>query len=608
MINIGPITSDRKRAKIAVYDLEWLPVKGRLPLRMIGVRTEAGYRAFFDVESFLNWALTPKHHGTRFYAHAGGLADIMFLLGSLISRDDLEMSGVTSGSSMIILSIRRGRYRWVFVDSYWTLRDKLAKIGKSIGMEKGDCEFDAPLGMLKDYNQQDCEILYQALSRFEDELWALGGELKPTLASCAMMLFRRSYLDATMSIPGELNDTLRDGYFGGRTEVYRWRTEEPCDYYDLNSCYPYAMTFDLPGSYIGSGRRITACSWVDATVKTSGYCPPLPYKTDALYFPVGTMRGWYYSEELDQSGVEIVEVHNVLKFQPQHHMKGFVDDLYGKRKAAQDDFTKLVLKLLMNSLYGKLGERREKQKVIFNPSAEWLSDSALIIRDELSAGLEPSRKRLMPGVYTEDTIADIAHEHVALCASVTALARKELRKYMHQGKLYYCDTDSVIASQTHILTTDALGGMKFETHIPSGEFAAPKVYRINDQVKAKGFPLRSVAEQLAIQPLLALSEDEAPDTDYPAHKITTEAHASKDLWGSSPTLRLEVYRRIKDGETMHFRSMDRAVTQLKRPTGPGGMPEATERGRTKALRAIARGKRAANGHNDTRPWDVSELE
>lgn len=585
---IEPLTNARRRARIAVYDLEWLPTgdcRG-LPLRLIGCRYKdddgivkqrhwkAEGRQKQAVSEFLDWALQVKHHGTRYYAHAGGLADILFLLAELIRRQIYHVEAIMSGSSAIIVSVKRGRYRWVFVDSYWTLKSPLAKIGEKMGLAKLDCPFDAPIGELMTYNARDCEILFDALHRFEDELFELGGQLRLTLASCAMDLFRRVYLLDTLETEDEINTQIRSGYHGGRTEVYRFKLEGRGNYYDINSSYAYSMTKALPGNFIGYSRKLTPGCWADVTVESEGYVPALPFKRDALYFPTGEFRGWYYLTELDQAGVTIKELHNVATFEPQTFMCDYSQDLYARRLKTTDDFSKESYKLLLNSLYGKTCERSDKTRTVINPDQEWRDNARMTVKQAKSLETPVPIRWVMPNVYSEDIAITLPHEHVAIGAAITALSRVELRRHMTSvNDLYYSDTDSVITTD-ELPTSKDLGGLKFEHELKSGEFLAPKVYSLElpkgHIYKAKGFPLKSITQ----------------------HNGMTDS---------------EVFDRIRAKEAVQYRSMDRVMTQLARPSGEDKTPIAIEKQRTKSLRLVMRPKRCPEGENNTRAWSVDEL-
>lgn len=172
---ITRIDAPRKRPKFMTYDLEWIPHK--MILRMCGVFDGERYRWYETIDKFIKSELTHKHRGWWFYAHAGGLADFQFVIERLMEHG-YYVHGSTSGSSAIIVHVSRavwcprrkkmvaGKDRWHFVDSYWLLRDSLRNIGKWLGIAKGNVEESvewyetAPWAELRDYNEQDCRILY----------------------------------------------------------------------------------------------------------------------------------------------------------------------------------------------------------------------------------------------------------------------------------------------------------------------------------------------------------------------------------------------------------------------------------------------------------------
>ena len=69
------------------------------------------------------------------------------------------------------------------------------------------------------YNKTDCEILWKAIDQFEKEIFALGGQLQQTIASTAMTLFRRKYLQRDIYTSEKLNEISQESYFASRVEV-----------------------------------------------------------------------------------------------------------------------------------------------------------------------------------------------------------------------------------------------------------------------------------------------------------------------------------------------------------------------------------------------------
>jgi hypothetical protein len=95
----------------------------------------------------------------------------------------------------------------------------------------------------------------------------------------------------------------------------------------------------------------------------------------------------------------------------------------------------------------------------------------------------------MPGFFLENKKTLVSHMHVPISAHITALARRRLYDYMTNCQdLFYCDTDSILTS-TVLESSNELGDLKLEKTVKNGVFIAPKVYRVDDKVKAKGFSL-----------------------------------------------------------------------------------------------------------------------
>jgi hypothetical protein len=404
-----------------VYDMEWIP--GQLEVRLLGLYDGDRYRAFHKVDDFLNAVLVRENADKWLYAHYGGMADAQFLLQRLASRADegFQIDASFSGSSAIIIHVTRGELSWHFIDSFWLLRDRLSKIGEAVGLEKmgeeyacdnfpncghvdsnemkyldpcscthsygahdkqpgtkdlaclacgcrkydGDhpyamCVFWAPIAELTTYNERDCVILYKAIERFEQTLLDLGGQLQMTIASCAMHLFRRKYLQDDIRTVAAVNGWARKAYTSSRVEVFQTHCEN-AHYFDLNSSFPFAMTFDCPGNVKKMRAKklppygsiyIAECEIIVPEM----YLPPLPFRHDGrVFFPTGTWTSWFSNidlELLQKRGGRIVKVIQSIEFEKQSSLREYAIDIYAKRKAATTSYEKLILKYLLNSLGG----------------------------------------------------------------------------------------------------------------------------------------------------------------------------------------------------------------------------------------------------------------
>jgi hypothetical protein len=509
----------RSVRRFTVYDLEWIPgsvnrKRNSDPMepsiRLCGVRDERGYRYYTTIRAFLSRELTSANRGRWFYAHAGGLADVQFVLETLILLNEQhkqwEIRASFSGSSAIIVHVLRGKNAWHFVDSYWLLRDKLANIGTFVGIEKGAQQermseesakafyAHAPLEQLIQYNRVDCEILYQAIDAFETRLLDMGGQLQMTIASCALHLFRRKFLRQDIDTCYAVNEVARNAYCASRVEALA----DECgaaQYYDINSSFPYSMTYPAPGELIGSSRYLPDpesslyLARVDLGVPDT-YFPPLPYRLDGrLFFPVGKWSGWLSNVDIGlllKEGGKVYKVHEVLEFEPFHALAEYATTMYEHRRRSTDPFERIVDKYLMNALYGKFAETACKTQLRINPGKAWL-----VYADTTNG----SRfvEQLFPGAWLEDRYVPVPHMHVPISVHITALSRRLIYNYINLcADVYYCDTDG-FATTTLLGTGDGLGKLKLEKTIHCGHFYQPKLYQLeldNGDIlcRGKGFP------------------------------------------------------------------------------------------------------------------------
>lgn len=513
---LSPVKKRARTRRIAVYDMEWVP--GTLRIRCVGHFDGQKYRWWTSVDGFLDFALGSHRNGTWYYAHAGGLADVQFLLWRLLERPEYHVEASFSGSSAIIVRVSKGKKSWFFLDSFWLFRDSLKNIGASLGegWQKGgptdqmsqdevkDWYANVSIYTLTEYCEQDCRILYEAIRRFESELLDLGSELQKTIASNAMMLFRRRYLSKTILTNEGVNERAQKSYFASRVEVFQHHCDEGW-YVDINSSFPYAMTGPVPGQCRGSTRRLSDSALASpddrpALVKCrlkipDTYLPPLPTRLSGrLFFPVGVIEGWYTAIDVAlavREGAKIQRVHEVLHFDTNRDLADYATDLYHRRKNEKNPFRRILYKYLLNSLYGKFAESTSKDRMVIHPTQAEMRGLRQKAED---SGVGLREWMLRPGVFLAPHEATVAHRHVPIATYITSRARRTLYDYLARSRTYhYCDTDG-FSTEDIYSTSDELGGLKIEKKIKQGRFVAPKIYSLETMAgqqiyKAKGFSL-----------------------------------------------------------------------------------------------------------------------
>jgi hypothetical protein len=270
------------------------------------------------------------------------------------------------------------------------------------------------------------------------------------------------------------------GYFASRVEVFD-RHVELFNIFDINSSFPFSMTKPLPGNLIALGTSLPKemsdeCIYMaDATIEVPDMeVPPLPFRTTEdhrVFFPTGRWRSWFTSTDLNlalREGCVLHKVHECYQYEPFYDFAQYAKEIYELRRNAKNPFRKLLLKYLLNSLYGKAAESVLKQEMMINPNEDELD------REEL--------QMLQPGVWLKENEVPIAHRHVIVSAVITALSRRLLFDFIkmcqsQNEKVFYVDTDSV-ATRANLPVGDALGALKLEKKIDWAEFVAPKIYQI----------------------------------------------------------------------------------------------------------------------------------
>lgn len=569
-MSLTRINKPRVLRQYLVYDLEWVPGKfssdGTMAVRLAGVYDGNSYRCYGSIEAFLCNELTHKNRGKWFYAHAGGLADFQFVLECLVRDKGYRVKAATSGSSLIIVHVSKGKNSWHFVDSLWLLKDKLRNIGKWIGISKGNEdeseEFyrDATLEELRRYNEIDCIILYKAITQFEETLLELGGQLKMTQASCAMDLFRRRFLQRDIQTSKHANIIAREAYFASRVEVLNRHCQDAW-YYDVNSSFPYAMTYPIPGDTIGHYQGRMPLHYDDPFIADVEITvpeipiPPIPTRVGGrLFFPTGSWRSWLTSVDiqlLEWMGGTIEKVHESIVFEPRLDCKDFAETLYDLR-ARSEGFMKIACKFILNSLYGKFAESEIKSSIEINPPSP--------------KGPDDGWTQLFPGCFIVERSVPIPHMHVPISAHITAIARRTLYQYMsYSSEVHYCDTDGFSSADPLQSAEGVLGAIKLEKIIADGYYVTQKVYRQTgtdekgkpiDLVRAKGFSKMSV----------------------------------------------EKFQKILEGEEISYTRMARTRELLRR-----GVTTPVERAYGKRLRNDLIPKRHFYPDGYSRPWDIEEI-
>lgn len=300
---------------------------------------------------------------------------------------------------------------------------------------------------------------------------------------------------------------IREGFYGGRTEVFKPILEPKenvfgdrsiaARHYDVNSLYPYVMhEFEYPYGFptYENDARLIAINWdrwrryheglgyIRAVVYVpKQHIPPLPAKMGKLAFVTGYIEGtWTYTEleyAVKNCGVKIVEFKEQIHFKKTYKIfKNFVEVFYemkaeGKRtkNAALTTFAKLML----NTGYGYTCLRRDDKTAFRDISQreKWEERDEFIFANEEYGYIE-----IFDNVHADSI-------QVMVGAYVTSYARlvwlDAARRQSEHGEVYYGDTDSIVCSDPlppSLVSETELGLWDCEGRLYRGLFIQPKVY------------------------------------------------------------------------------------------------------------------------------------
>jgi hypothetical protein len=458
---LKPVKTKAKKYNIAVFDIE---AKDWINPWLIGFYDGEKYYEFYNLKKFVSFIQQDKYINYRIYAHNGGKYDFLFFYPYLNNAELID-----SNSRIIALKITKStREIIMLIDSYMILPESLEKLidAFEVPHKKIKCNYNIFDSRLKKHCKNDCLALYEIINKFQDIILEMGGELKITLASTALDLFKRKYLNIEIPTYFEYYDKIRSGYYGGRCEVFK-KILNNGFYYDINSQYPFVMhhnNFPVGRAQYYDKYRYSYddCGFANIETKINMNYPVLPvHYNNFLVFPNGYISGWYpfpFLKKLTELKIPF-KVNNAILFDNYNIFKNFVFDLYTMRKISNKTKS-YIIKGILNRLYGKFGQSKNKTIYIINPDFEDL-EGKIYYSEEfniVSYDIENNHSFLLP----------------AISAYVTAYGQLELYNYINDN-CYYVDTDSVFTTDK-INIGQELGELKLEDEIKEGYFITQKVY------------------------------------------------------------------------------------------------------------------------------------
>lgn len=386
-------------------------------------------------------------------------------------------------------------YNITFIDSISHLKASVENLGKIIGVNK--LVKPSFLGLkpktasewkeLEEYNLQDSRVTYEFMSWLQTWYNNLGGNLKPTISSTALDLFRRRYLNGVWyQQPRDVVIPTYKAYYGGRSEAFkRGLFDRRINVYDVNSLYPYVMKnfeFPLPSSYVitpnPSPKDIdNYFGTAHFTLKCPRdmYMPFVPVLTEKLRFPCGVVKGFYDFSTIRKAideGYEVLDVRDGIVYHDGFRpFKEYVETLYSARMKlkAEGNAAEIVPKICLNSTYGKFAYRFFDKEFLtdFEGTLNYWEDTIIPIIDGKLYRVRTTAESEIP-----------KYVFPIIPVYVTAYSRLLMREKFHnigEDRVYYTDTDSIMTDRT-LSTSNELGDMKLEKAFERLCIVKPKMY------------------------------------------------------------------------------------------------------------------------------------
>lgn len=482
------------------------------------------WHLFRTPSDFWEFVFSHLAHRTRLYliAHNQTFDTVQVDAYRVLDQEGWKLVRFYDRKPVYIAVWRKADYSLVFLDNGNYFKSSLRELGAQVGLEKLEVDFSTCTEEeLSIYCKRDVEILLHTWRKWlsfheENDLGCFGF----TVAAQAFNTFRHRFMEHPIMIHDRTwaYRLEREAYFGGRVECFfiGQVPESPIYVLDINSMYPSVMLGNLfPVRLRGRDRQpsLLALSQylreylVIAQVLIRTPVPAYPMRLNGkLVFPVGEFRTTLATPELAYalSQGHILRVGEVVLYEGAPIFTSFVTFFWQARaraKAQGDKAGSLFYKILMNSLYGKFGQKEERWTPLpvedHGPPRYWKEY-------DLEEGRWVSYRAFAGRVEVSREEEEAYHSFPAIAAHVTSYARMYLwHLFLLAGRenVYYCDTDSLFVNRegyeslSEMIDPSRMGLLSLKEVCSSLVIYGPKSYRAGDKLTLKG--IRKDAQEVA---------------------------------------------------------------------------------------------------------------
>jgi len=422
------------------------------------------------------------------------------------------------GLTYILRCKRSGKTLTILSTTNW-FDCSLKKLGGIIGLEKGEVDFKTVTQEeLKEYCRRDVEILVLAMRYYITFIRRHRlGKFSLTKSSQSVTAYRHRFMNHKIVLHknSEVTQLERGAYMGGRVECFRLGEQEGSGFYslDVNSMYSFVMkVMKYPWELVEYDQHMDICRYVDilqshcviAEVLVDTPEPAFAVKVKGkTIFPVGQFPCFLCTTGMQYALYKgyIKKIIRVAIYRKADLFSEYVDYFYqvrGNYKKSNNDVMDLLCKYFQTSLYGKFGEK----KVVRDEYDEYTGRKYW--KDEvinIDTGEVTIMTKLMNKFIVQYSEEEGENAFPAIAAHITENARFVLWEIMQglgQGKVLYCDTDSIkickqdINRVTWPMNESDLGALKIEDESEKLYIGGAKNYRTEKHRKIKGIPERAI--------------------------------------------------------------------------------------------------------------------
>lgn len=513
-----------------------------------GKETRSKWNRFTSVSSFWKFVRSRCDNSRPLYCFAHNLGFDLTIVDfwrySEGNAFKLDFAVLDDPPNIICVCVDDCRIYFIDTLNYW--RVSLAMLGDSVGVKKVSMpEKKASKSKWDDYCKTDVNILRKSVTRLFDFIVDNDlGNFGLSAPSIAMNAFKHKFLKPNQVFIHDNTKVLeleRECYYGGLVHnYYIGKVKNKVYCYDINSLYPSVMLEKMPTKYLGTitnpsikeVKRYLGKYGVAAYVEIDNDKEPYPLRHEGkLIEATGNYHTALCGPELKRAidTNSVKEIHYAAYYALDYLFVDYVKYFWNLRKIAKsknDYVGDTFAKLLLNSLYGKFGQKgfewkecttntlrlyydtmgvpfpKEYETEDIRPVINWKQQKWFAIGMK-----EPITVRYVTGkLQIKFPMGEHYESAPIISAYITATGRERLRMLARKaGKrnCYYVDTDSLyvnLQGRTNLIRSRSvcnktLGKLKFEGSERNVIFYAPKDYIFGDKRRLKG--IRQNAEQLS---------------------------------------------------------------------------------------------------------------